>query len=232
MSQKFYGYIYVTLNQQTKKVYVGQKSGLPEKTNFYLGSGTYLNNAIKKYGEQFFKKRILGILEADTKKELSLLLNEAETECIYFYRAYGADGENYDKIYGYNLLKEGGTTRGLKKTQKQIDKTKQTIINNGGYIVTEETKQKISESNKGKKRTEEQKKNISIGRQKGKKCEHLSEDHKKKIGDANRNKKMTKEQRLKLSLSKRGVKRSEIVKKQLSESITLWWKKRKEKNEK
>ncbi len=115
--KKFYGYIYVTTNQQTKKVYVGQKFGLPEESFNYLGSGTRLRDSIKHYGKQFFKKRILGVLEASTKKELKNLLNEAETECIYFYRAYGSSGVNYDEIYGYNMTIIGDSCLGCKRTE-------------------------------------------------------------------------------------------------------------------
>ena len=57
--EQFYGYIYITTNIQTKKVYIGKKSGLPEKTKWYLGSGTRFKDSIKHYGKFFFKKRIL-----------------------------------------------------------------------------------------------------------------------------------------------------------------------------
>ena len=112
-NEKFYGYIYVTLNQQTKKVYVGQKSGLPEDSINYLGSGKRLESSIKHHGKQFFKKRVLGILESETKEELKILLDEAETECIYFYKSYGNNETNCDEIYGYNLTKGGGGALGI-----------------------------------------------------------------------------------------------------------------------
>ena len=142
MSKKYNGYIYVTLNQQTKKVYVGQKFGLPEKTEYYYGSGKYILRAIKKYGKQFFKKRVLGDLEADTKKELKILLNEAETECIYFYRSFGSDGINYDEIYGYNLTPIGGSTLGKKDSEEtKIKKSIATSGGNNGMFNREQTKE-------------------------------------------------------------------------------------------
>lgn len=193
MSQKFYGYIYITLNQQTNKVYIGQKFGLPNHTKTYLGSGTRFNTSVQSHGKQFFKKRILGILEANTKEELKILLNEAETECIFFYRSYGADGINKDDIYGYNLTPTGGSTLGSKSSEEAIEKRRQALlgkpssrkgckvpqetINKGietkkrnGYKPSEETRKKQSES--AKKRspfTEEHKQNLSNSH-KGKKA--------------------------------------------------------------
>ena len=111
MSQKYYGYIYLITDQKNKKIYIWQKVKLPEKSTWYYGSGTIIRDIIKSRGTYFLKKRILGILEADSKKELKILLNEAEKECVYFFRAYGADGEHYDTIYGYNLTKGGDTPR-------------------------------------------------------------------------------------------------------------------------
>jgi hypothetical protein len=121
--EKFYGYIYVTINQQTKKVYVGQSIDF-KKIDNYLGSGTRFLKSVKHYGKKFFKKRILGIIEADSEEELSILLNEAETECIYFYRSYGSDGINCDEIYGYNLLLNGRNNLDTKNIKHSLDHTK------------------------------------------------------------------------------------------------------------
>lgn len=112
---KFHGYIYITINQQTKKCYVGQKSISPDKSKNYLGSGARFRNSVKKYGETFFKKIILGEIFSNDIEDFKRQLNEAETECIYFFRVYGSDGENHDEVYGYNLTKEGGSTLGLPK---------------------------------------------------------------------------------------------------------------------
>lgn len=110
---KYHGYIYITINQQENKCYVGQKAFPPNKTKNYLGSGSYFKNAIKKYGKQFFKKIILGEIFSNDLEDFKKQLDECETECIYFFRAYGSDGKNYDSIYGYNLVRESKTTLGL-----------------------------------------------------------------------------------------------------------------------
>jgi hypothetical protein len=111
---KFYGYIYITINQQTKKCYVGQKSKSPEKSKNYLGSGTHFRNSVKKYGKQFFKKIILGEIFSNDLEDFKRQLNTCETECIYFFRTYGSDGKNYDEIYGYNMTINGGSKFGTK----------------------------------------------------------------------------------------------------------------------
>lgn len=53
---KFHGYIYITINQQTKKCYVGQKAFPPDKTKNYLGSGSYLKMQLKNMVKSFLRK--------------------------------------------------------------------------------------------------------------------------------------------------------------------------------
>lgn len=53
-----YGYIYKTTNLINNKIYIGQKKS-DEFVESYLGSGTILNRAIKKYGKENFKVEII-----------------------------------------------------------------------------------------------------------------------------------------------------------------------------
>lgn len=65
-----YGFIYITTNNINGKKYIGQKifgSGWKR----YLGSGTILLRAIKKYGQENFSREIIAI--AYTKVELDEL---------------------------------------------------------------------------------------------------------------------------------------------------------------
>lgn len=111
----------------------------------------------------------------------------------------------------------------------------------GGFSHSEETKKKMSESQKGKigscgfegkSHTEDSKKKMSVARKgrvspfKGKKMtteqrkkisdglkgRNLSEEHKRKVGDFFRGKKLTEEHKLKVSQSKLGQKHSEETK--------------------
>ena len=71
-------YVYKTTNLITGRIYVGQHNG---KTKNYLGSGTILKKAFKKYGKKNFKKEILE--ECSTKEDLC----EKEKYWIKYYDA-------------------------------------------------------------------------------------------------------------------------------------------------
>jgi len=85
-------YVYKTTNLITGRIYVGQHNG---KTKNYLGSGTILKKAFKKYGKKNFKKEILE--ECSTKEDLC----EKEKYWIKYY-----DAKNPE--IGYNI-KDGGS---------------------------------------------------------------------------------------------------------------------------
>lgn len=69
--------IYETRCLTTGKVYIG-KHQTKDLDDRYLGSGKYLNHAIKKYGRENFEKKILHIF--DTKEEMNLKEAELVTE--------------------------------------------------------------------------------------------------------------------------------------------------------
>ena len=72
-------YIYMTTNLVNGKKYIGKQKG--EINDSYLGSGTLLLRAIKKYGKENFKKDILYI--SKNEKENSI----KEREFIKYYNA-------------------------------------------------------------------------------------------------------------------------------------------------
>ena len=129
---KFNGIIYCRTNIVNGKKYIGQTTN--EKQREYswnnmntIYSGNLINKARKKYGISSFTYTVLGKCEADTKKELDEMLNSLE---IYYIEKYNTKAPN-----GYNLTEGGGGMRGYH------------------YTPTDEHKQKISESTKGKKKT-------------------------------------------------------------------------------
>jgi group I intron endonuclease len=119
--------IYKTTNLINGKFYIGQDSNNnPE----YLGSGLFLNRAIKKYGEHNFVKEILEVCE--TKDEL----NEREKYWISKLNAKGV---------GYNIADGGhGGNTYTDETKRRVSQ----IIKN--RPVSTETRQKRSNAMKGK----------------------------------------------------------------------------------
>jgi hypothetical protein len=156
--------IYKTTNNINGKIYIGQDSKNNPK---YLGSGHLIYRAIKKYGISNFTKEILEI--CDCKEEL----NNKE---IYWIEKL--DSTNY--TIGYNISK-GGTGGKLVDVEAKKGKTyeeyygpskaieiknKLSIMRNLRKfelknISREEVNKKISEGNKGKIRTDDNKTKIS-----------------------------------------------------------------------
>jgi len=100
-----FGYIYKTLNLETRKIYIGQHRRREFDPN-YLGSGTALKAAIKKYGRDCFKCKV--IERCDTLKEL----NERE---IFWIEKY----QSRNPSIGYNLA-VGGDQAVVGCTAKEV----------------------------------------------------------------------------------------------------------------
>jgi hypothetical protein len=130
MKNKPYGYIYLIIDHYYNKVYVGQKTGIFEKTTNYYGSGKLIIKIIKER-KIHLEKILLGYCYSKTK------LDKAEIECIDFYNST-------DKLYGYNLAKGGHNGKHHALTKKQISEKLK------GFKHSPETRQKMSNSHKGK----------------------------------------------------------------------------------
>jgi len=145
--------IYKTTNLINNKIYIGQDS---QNNPEYFGSGKILNNAIKKYGKSNFKKEILE--ECSSKEEL----NERE---IYWINKLNS----MDTNIGYNIATGGHggnlgklVNRKISSTIRQLYNDPNSVYNSieyknrlseskKGRIVTEVTRKKISEAQKGEK---------------------------------------------------------------------------------
>lgn len=160
-------YIYLIENLINGNKYVGKSSG---RSKNYFGSGVALNDAIKKYGRENFKKTILELCSLDD-------LNKKEKEWIEKLDTYRGQG--------YNLTPGGdGWTAGMKHTESTLQKLKQSPSQKGKKR-NPETIQKIKDSLKKYRDTlsEEQKKQIygkSGEKLKGRK-KQFSEEHKKNL---------------------------------------------------
>ena len=181
--------IYMTTNLINGKKYIGRDS---KNNPNYIGSGHALLRAIKKYGKQNFKKEILE--ECKTFEELEerevYWLNYYDAgRNEYFYNMHnhssgGALGMNIseetkDKLRRLNLGKKlsletrekmSNTRTGEKNHffgKSHSDESREKIREarrNQVITISEETKKKISDAQKGKprkKHTEESRKKIS-----------------------------------------------------------------------
>ena len=160
------------------KRYIGITSRKNPKQRWGGGSsykkGTAFRYAIDKYGWDDIQHNIL--FDDLTEKEAKWLENYL---ICYYWTFVG-----FKDSMGYNMTLGGD--------------------GNVGYIPSEEHKQKISESNKGKKY------------RKGK---HLSEEHKKKISESNKGKHPSEEHLRKNSEAHKGKHRDEETCKRISEGL-------------
>lgn len=111
-----YGYIYKTTNKVNNKIYVGKKCSGVFLGNDYMGSGTLITRAIKKYGKDQFSV----VLLEECMSEEHLCEQEK-----YWIKELDAQNSNI----GYNLA-DGGQGGAARR----------------GHPMSEETKQKMHET--------------------------------------------------------------------------------------
>lgn len=191
----FTGVIYLALSPSGKKYYGKSCRSMEVRKSSHLKEAnttnkqTYFLTALRKYGDDFVWS-VVETLTAPSREELRSLLNEREKFWIF-------TDKTSDKNFGYNMTSggDGGASFGRK--------------------VSEETKQKIAASLKGKKHTDERRKNMSdankgVSRPKGPdfipwcKGQNLSDDIKQKISDAKKGKSFSNEHCKNLSESHKG----------------------------
>ena len=210
--------IYKTTNLINNKIYIGQDS---KNNPNYLGSGIYLNNAIKKYGKENFKKEI--ICECKSKIEL----NRMEIEMIKNNHSHISEG-------GYNITwgGDGGDTftysLNKEKTRRKISEKSK------GRIITNETKEKIREKQVGvpryymrgelnpSKRPEvrEKARLNNLGEKNPMFCHIYTLEEKEKLSISHLGHDVTQETKNKISQSLRGRKLSEEICLKISKTLT------------
>ena len=151
-------------------------------------------------------KKYIGI--TSNKPERRWRSGEGYKRSVKFYNSikkYGWDSFKHEILYENLTEKEAKNIE-----QKLIKKNKKQNLSynitdggegNKGWIVSEDTKKKISESHKGKKLSEEHKRNIGLSG----KGRVVSEDTKKKISESHKGKKLSEEQKQKLKLSSKDL---------------------------
>ena len=144
--------IYKTTNLVNGKIYVG-KDG--HGNDNYLGSGTILKQAIKKYGRNNFKKETLEVCDGSNwvEREIYWISKlDARNKDVGYNIAEGGENPPLHKgkehyLYGKHLPKE--TKLKMSATKKNQFKTGYKS-HNYGKKVPDKTKLKISNSLKGR----------------------------------------------------------------------------------
>lgn len=169
--EKTRGIIYKYTNKINGKVYIGQTTDERQRKKDHRNSKVedHFHRAIRKYGWDNFEYEVIFETLSSDKDRLKYLLDTMEK---YFIKKYDSHGKG-----GYNCTDGGGGCLGYLHSEETREKLS---IANRGKKRTEETKRKISEARKGRKHTEEAKKKLSeINRGK-----RLSEDAKRKLSEA------------------------------------------------
>jgi hypothetical protein len=175
-----YGFIYVTENLVNGKRYIGQRMAQGLSDDAYLGSGTLLKRAIKKYGTHNFKKTIIAI--ASCKEELNameiemILLHQAVADAHFYNIAAGGSGGN--TLAGFDDIKRAAFANKLvirwknMNVEQRLEIAQRLRDKNCGCIKTAEHRLKISKAKMGinnwtpegiKKMVEKRRAQIALG---------------------------------------------------------------------
>jgi len=134
-----YGYVYMTTNLINGKRYIGQHAYSVFNEN-YKGSGTYLTNAIKKYGVENFKTELIEWCETQEK------LDERERYWIAYYNAVESDDFYNLATGGINGNPRKGTKFSLEARKKMSSRVSGAGNPMYGKNHTENSRKKISEN--------------------------------------------------------------------------------------
>jgi len=156
--------VYQIQNKITGKIYIGYSTKYNSEEELqkssYFGSGIYIKNAIRKYGNNNFERKVL-------VKNIFNFKDLEQYENIWIKKKNSIDPN------GYNL-RDGGLGGQPNPSDATKEKLKKSHL---GKKQSEETKIKISKAHKGKILSKEHRKNIS----KAKKGILFSEEHLKNL---------------------------------------------------
>ena len=182
------GYIYLTTCLVNSKIYIGRHELNGEKN--YIGSGTLFKRAVKKYGKENFKRKIL---------RLCYSLHELRVwEHVYIVKY-----KSYVRSIGYNIAK--GDVNTSEYNPAKLPEVREKMSESmKGRTLSEETKIKISLGNKGKKLSEKTKAKISKNNVGFRGKRHTVES-KNKMSEKLKGRKFSELHTLKISKSLKGV---------------------------
>lgn len=128
--------VYQTTNLVNGKIYVGQHKRHVGSNDYYIGSGSLIKQAIKKYGYENFKCEVLH--EFDTREEAN------EMEALIVNEDFIARPDVYNLIVGG----AGPGGKGRKLSSEHIDAIRKSKL---GIPRSEEVKRKMSITRKLRK---------------------------------------------------------------------------------
>jgi group I intron endonuclease len=139
-------YLYKITNQINHKIYIGVHRS-KRKTDSYMGSGLSIKNAIKKYGKENFIKEILEYFESDE----DMFAREKEIVNEDFI----TNLENYNLIVGRKGVGAGHLHPMFGKKRPKHSEFMKTHSPSKGKPCPQSVKDKISQSNTGRKHSPE-----------------------------------------------------------------------------
>lgn len=162
--------IYKTTNLINNKIYIG-KHKTDNIDDDYLGSGTYFNNAVKKYGRENFQREILFECKSEeemNQKEFEIVNQDFVNRSDTYNLKVGGDG-GFDFINHNNLARKGPISlwKKIKSNPKRLSEYLKYLKNiNKKYreSLTEEDKKQLSQMiSKGLKEYYKTHKSVWIG---------------------------------------------------------------------
>lgn len=152
-----YGYIYLTINNINGKKYIGQHRADHFDTKYY-GSGILLVKALQRYGKDNFSIKFLEPCFSDEELNLREICYIKEFDAVnsdeYYNIAHGGLGHtctpwNKGVHTGctpaqYETLSKGWHLPASEKLKKKLSEYRT------GIVVSEETRKKLSDAQKGK----------------------------------------------------------------------------------
>lgn len=149
---KTYYTVYQTTNHKTGHIYIGTHKTV-DVHDSYLGSGTRLANAIRKYGHEFFSKEVLHIFENSEDmflKEAELVDEEFVKRLdTYNIKTGGYGGWEYINQNRENLTYNWNTKGSSERFKKMHECGDFKYDNFLGKKHTKESKKKMSETSCG-----------------------------------------------------------------------------------
>ncbi len=153
--------IYLVENKINGKKYIGKDTA--NRSN-YLGSGTYIKQAIQKYGKENFTKTILEYCNDKThlakREEYWLNKFNAESNPEFYNKtnkAFGNSGQNEEGKLKISIARKGWQpTEEIKRKMSENRK--------GHSMYTDKWRQNISNATKGKPKSEKFKEYLSESR--------------------------------------------------------------------